>query len=200
MSDAVIRKQVERLGRPSVAMLDREIGRLDRNESYRRLLYGILAGLAVTAAAIILVTNLWVTVVRVDGSSMNPRLRMDDVVLAVKDNDPAKNSVIVFYLNNRLHIKRVIGTAGDLVDISEAGIVSVNGRTLDEPYVAEPSLGACDTKFPFQVPTGTVFVLGDNRAASMDSRDSQFGPVPREQIVGKVVCSVWPLKGAGKVL
>jgi len=199
MSNEVIRKQVDRLGRPSVGMIDREIGRLDRGESYRRLLRGVLASFLTVAAIIVLVTNLWATVLQVDGSSMNPLLHTGDIVLAVKGDHPAKNDVIAFYLNNKLQIKRVIAAAGDTVSIDGDGVVIVNGGKLNEPYVAGLSLGACDTEFPFQVPAGTFFVLGDNRAASMDSRDSQFGPVPKEQIIGKVIFSLWPLRGAGKV-
>jgi len=180
-------------------MLDEEIAWHERKKSYRRVAFGILISLIATAAAIVLITNLWLAVLQVDGSSMNPLLQMDEIVFAVRTDNPARGEVVALYYNNRLQIKRVIGIAGDTVNISSDGAVSVNGNRISEPYVAEKSLGTCDIEFPFQVPTGTVFVLGDNRADSMDSRDGRFGPVPREQIVGRIAYRAWPLREAGKV-
>ncbi|MCL2105702.1 MAG: signal peptidase I [Oscillospiraceae bacterium] len=195
----IIREQVDRLGRPGLPMLRREIARHERREAYVKLALGALAGLLAVTGAIIIVTNLWVTLLQVDGSSMNPLLRMDEVILAVNTDNPAKNDVIAFYHNNKLHIKRVIAAAGELVNIDDNGMVTVNGRPLAEPYVAQPSRGSCDIPFPYQVPDGTVFVLGDNRPSSLDSRDSRFGPVPKEQIVGRVVFRLWPLRGGSKL-
>jgi len=192
--DAILREQVERLGRPSEEMLDFEIGRLERSELYKRFVFGILAGLAAVVAAIIIATNLWVAVLQIDGSSMNPFLRMDEIVLAVRTDKPAKNDVVAFYINNKIYIKRVIAAGGDAVDMTQDGTVTVNGTILKEPYVAELCLGSCDIDFPVQVPPGTFFVLGDNRPASLDSRDSAFGTVGRERIIGKIVCRIWPLR------
>jgi len=198
-TDIKIRAQVDALGRPTIEMLNREIAWHERKESYRRLARGVLLTLITSMAAIILATNLWVSVLQIDGSSMNPLLEMDEIVLAAKGNNPQKKDVIAFYHNNKLFIKRVIATAGDRVEIKSNGAVFVNGTSIDEPYVADPSLGHCDISFPYQVPAGTVFVLGDNRGASTDSRDSRFGPIPREQIAGKVVFRIWPLSRTGKI-
>ena len=199
MKDSVVREQVRRLGRPAVDMLEREIARHERIEAYRRLACGILLSLVVTAALIILVTNLWLGVYQIDGTSMDPLLEIGEIVLTVKDDNPARGDVIAFYSSSKLLIKRVIATGGDRVEIGGDGAVFVNGNAINEPYVAEKSLGTCDIEFPFQVPAGTVFVLGDNRAVSTDSRSRGFGPVSREQIVGRVVRVLWPLRKAAKV-
>jgi len=199
MKDSVVREQVRRLGRPAVDMLEREIARHERIEAYRRLACGILLSLVVTAALIILVTNLWLGVYQIDGTSMDPLLEIGEIVLTVKDDSPARGDVIAFYSSSKLLIKRVIATGGDRVEIGGDGAVFVNGNAINEPYVAEKSLGTCDIEFPFQVPAGTVFVLGDNRAVSTDSRSRGFGPVSREQIVGRVVRVLWPLRKAAKV-
>ncbi|MCL2463312.1 MAG: signal peptidase I [Defluviitaleaceae bacterium] len=198
-NDARIREEVGRLGFPAEEMLEQEVARLERGEAYAKLTGRILAGLILLAAVIVLVTGLWLAVLQVDGSSMNPLLRMDEIVLAVNSDNPARNDVIAFTHNNKLHAKRVIAVAGDRVEIGQDGAVSVNGQALREPYVSELSLGNCDIEFPFQVPTGTVFVMGDNRPSSMDSRNSRFGTVDREQIVGKVLFRLWPLTRLGRV-
>jgi len=198
-SDNRIREQVDALGRPTVGMLDREITRIERAEAYRKLIRGILVGLTAAAAVIIIVTNLWLAVLQVDGSSMEPSLRMDEIILATRTDRPAKNDVIVFEHNNKTYIKRVIAAGGDRVDIREDGTLAVNGVMLKEPYVSELSIGSCDIDLPFQVPPETYFVLGDNRPASMDSRDSRIGPVGREQVVGKVIFRIWPILRLGAV-
>ncbi|MCL2487291.1 MAG: signal peptidase I [Oscillospiraceae bacterium] len=197
--DSRIREQVDRLGRPTVEMLDREIARLEKQTSYKKLLRGFLSTLLIAIAVIILVANLWLTVLQVDGSSMHPLLEMNEIVLAVKTDDPVQNDIIAFYHENKLYVKRVIATADDWVNINGDGIVSINGNILDEPYVAEPSIGTCDINFPFLVPPGTVFVLGDNRPVSLDSRRAGFGPVNKDRIDGRVIFRIWPLSKFGSV-
>ena len=198
-NDGLIREQVDRLGRPSIEMLEREIERLERKESLRQVGKGLLINLVTATAVIIIVTNLWLTILHVEGSSMNPLLHDDEIVLAFVNDDPGKSDVIVFYKNNELYIKRVIATAEDNVEIDRDGVVYINGEVFYEPYVAELSLGSSDIEFPYTVPAGTVFVLGDNRGISSDSRDSRFGPVDVDQIVGEVAFVIWPLSQLGKV-
>jgi len=198
-NDIRIREQVDRLGYPTVEMLDREIARQERKESYKRLTRGVLIGLVATAAVIIVITSLWVTVLQIDGSSMNPLLRMDEIVLVIKNDHPMKNDIIAFYQNNTLLVKRVIGTEDDQIEINDDGVVSVNGQVQNEPYVTELSLGNCDISFPYIVPPGTVFVLGDNRPVALDSRESRLGPVSKDQIVGVVKFRVWPLPRIGSI-
>ena len=193
-----VRAVIDRLGRPSLEMLEREIARQERGEAYRRLLFGVLGVLAVTAAAAVLLTNLWLNVLQIDGTSMTPRLQLNDVVLTMKTDSPAQKDVIAFYYNNKVYVKRVIGTAGDSIYISEEGVVSVNGGVLNEPYAAEPSLGGCDIDLPYLVPSGTVFVMGDNRVDSKDSRNG-LGPIDKELIIGKVVFTLWPFSRLGRV-
>jgi len=173
-------------------MFDREISRLERGKAYKRLATGILTGLAAAAAMILIATNLWVAVLQVEGTSMFPLLHENEIVLAVKNNRSAQGDVIAFNLGSKIYIKRVIASGGDQVDIRQDGTVHINGEALNEPYITESVLGSCDIAFPFQVPSGRVFVLGDNRPAAFDSRDSRFGTVSEDQIVGKVVCRIWP--------
>ena len=197
-SDGQVRAVVDRLGRPSLEVLDREIARQERRDAYAKLALRALLALILTASVVVLLTNLWLSVLQIDGTSMTPQLQLGDVVLAVKTDSPAQKDVISFYYNNKTYVKRVIGKSGDWIDISGEGIVSVNGRVLSEPYVAELGVGDCGIELPYQVPSGTVFVMGDNRPISKDSR-GPLGPIDKEQIIGKVVFRLWPLSRAGRV-
>ena len=112
---------------------------------------------------------------------------MNDVVLTVKTEHSVKGDISAFDNENKIYIKRVIAVGGDTLSIDQNGKVSVNGPASNESYVIELSLGNCDIQFPFQVPEGTYFVLGDNRPTALDSRESTFGTIGRDQIIGKVI-------------
>ena len=119
--------------------------------------------------------------------------------MAVKNSKFKQGDVVAFYYNNKILLKRVIGIAGDQIDIKDDGTVYVNGYPLDEPYLSEKNLGQTDLDYPYQVPDGKIFVMGDHRATSMDSRSTSIGCISSEFIVGKVVFRVWPLNELGKI-
>lgn len=150
--------------------------------------------LTVIAAIAVLLATLFLPVLQVSGSSMEPTLSDDDIILLIKTDNLSTGDLIGFYYQNKLLLKRVIGVAGDVIDIDEEGNVTVNGELLDEPYVTNKSIGECDIDLPYQVPENRVFVMGDNRATSIDSRSSVIGCIEEDQIVGKVLIRIYPFK------
>lgn len=87
----------------------------------------------------------------------------------------------------------------DWVDIDDSGNVTVNSEPLEEPYLAEKAFGQTNISLPYQVPEGRYFVMGDNRDASVDSRNTAVGPIAMDQVVGKVFFRIWPLREFGVV-
>ena len=187
------------LTRPTVEEIDREIGRRRCLQGYQRTLMSILCSLAVISAIVILVVTLWMPVLQITGSSMEPTLEDDQLVVTLKTKRCQQGDVIAFYHDNRLLIKRVIATAGQSVDVREDGTVLVDGVPLEEPYVKEKSRGACNIQLPYQVETGQIFVMGDDRPISVDSRSSLIGTISTEQILGQVLFRVWPLTEIGRI-
>ena len=184
---------------PTLDQMEEEISRLKYRKRYGRALRGTVYSLAVVAAVAILVATLWMPVLQITGASMAPTLVDGQFVVAVKKSEFQTGDITAFYYNNKILIKRVIASAGDWVDISENGDVYVNGVLLEEPYIKEKSLGECNIELPYQVPDGKVFVMGDDRAVSLDSRTTAVGPVSKEQVLGRVVFRVWPLSAFGRV-
>ena len=184
---------------PGTSALRDELSRMNQQSRFKRTFRNIVFALVAVAAAAVLVAMLVMPVLRIYGSSMTPTLQEGDVVVSVKRPEYETGDVLAFYYNNKVLVKRVIAGPGSWVDISEDGIVTVDGTPLDEPYVNELALGECDIKLPYQVAEGRYCVMGDHRATSVDSRSSAIGCVSKDQIVGKVVANIWPLNELGTV-
>lgn len=179
--------------------LNRELERKNYRKRYMRKLRSTISILIVVAAIAILIATVFLPVLQIYGRSMTPTVSAGDMVVSLKESKCKKGDIIAFYYNNKILVKRVIATSGQWVDINEAGDVTIDGKKLDEPYVKQKALGHCDIKLPYQVPEGKVFVMGDHRSVSVDSRKSSVGCVGKDQIVGKLGFRVWPLKKLGPV-
>lgn len=167
--------------------------RLKHKKEYNRVLRSTIYALLVVAAIAVLIATQFLPVLQVSGSSMEPTLADEDIIILAKTNSFQTGELCGFYWQNKLLLKRIIGTPGDIIDIKEDGTVFVNGEEIEEPYVSEKALGECDLTFPYQVPENRYFVMGDHRTVSIDSRSSVIGCVEKEQIIGKVIMRIWPL-------
>ena len=113
--------------------------------------------------------------------------------MSIKTSHFKPGDVIAFYYNNKILIKRVIATDGQYVDIKDDGTVLVDGVELDEPYIKEKSKGECNIQLPYQVGDGRIlFVMGDDRPISIDSRTNSMGTISNEKVLGRVLFKVWP--------
>ena len=130
---------------------------------------------------------------------MSPTLEHDEIVILLKTKDFDRGDLVGFYYQGKILLKRVIALPGEEVAIDAEGNVYVNGEILDEPYVTDKVLGDCDLTFPYKVPGTSYFVLGDQRANSVDSRNSVIGAISIEDIIGKVFLRVWPFSRFGLV-
>ena len=189
----------KRVENPGSQRLRQELDRVQYNKRYRGIIRSTVYVLLTVAAVAVLVATLLLPVLRIYGASMTPSLNEGDIVLSVKGMDFDRGDVVSFYYNNKILVKRVVAFEGEWVNIDEDGNVYVNGTLLDEPYLTEKAFGECDIQLPYQVPDGRIFVLGDHRATSVDSRSTTVGCVFEEQIVGKIVYRVWPFESFGPV-
>ena len=179
---------------PSRKQVETERKRYRRQKAYNKALRGTVYVLTIVAAVAVLIATLVLPVLQIEGTSMEPTLHNGDIVLLMKTTRFERGDLCGFTWNNKLLIKRVIGTPGDWIEIDTDGTIYRNGEALDEPYVQQKAFGECDLEFPFQVPQEQYFVVGDMRESSIDSRNTLIGCIPKDQIVGKVFFRVWPFE------
>lgn len=183
----------------TVENLERELHRENYKHSFSRLLRSTIYVLIIIVAVASVGATLFMPVVEITDSSMKPLVEDGDIVLTIKSSSFKTGDVVAFYYGNKILVKRVIGVQGDFVNIDKDGIVYVNGEKLEEDYVKEFLKGKSDIKYPVQVSDNSIFVLSDERNVLTDSRSENIGTIKKENIIGKVIFKVWPIKKIKKI-
>ena len=184
---------------PTMEQLQTELNRVQYRKRYNTVLKSTVYTLITVAAVAILVATLWLPVLQIYGSSMTPTMQNGDIVFTLKTSNFQNGDVLAFYYNNKILVKRVIACPGEWVDMEEDGTVFVNNQQISEPYVTDLAYGDTNIELPYQVPDGKLFVMGDHRSTSVDSRNTAVGCVAQEQVVGKIVFRIWPISQMGIV-
>ena len=184
---------------PTSEEIRKELNSEIHKQNFLKALKSTVYSLITVSAIAVLIAVLFLPVLRIYGTSMAPTMAEGDYVVSIKGAEFKTGDVIAFYYNNKILVKRVIAKSGEWVDIDSDGNVYVNSEELYEPYISEKAFGDCNIALPYQVPESRVFVMGDHRNVSVDSRNTAVGCVSEEQIVGKIVFRVWPLSGFGRV-
>lgn len=155
--------------------------------------HGVFISLIIVCIMLFIITTFMPFYV-VEGTSMSPTLKEDDVVCIKKTKTFHSGDLIAFQSNNKMLVRRVIALGGDKVNIDQDGYVFVNDKKVNDSYVRSRKDNPMrDEVFPYTVPTGKIFVLGDNRSSAIDSRMRDLGCVDNKEIIGKVVMKVYPI-------
>ena len=177
----------------------------DKTVNWKREVWDWAKSLLWAVLIVAVVFGFIIKPVEVKGFSMEPTLNNQDRLIVYKlMYTPKAGDVVILDENTGLDealVKRVIATEGQTVNIDDQGYVKVDGVYIDEPYIAEPIAEdrRGDHKYPVEVPDGCVFVMGDNRNHSTDSRSVQVSFVPIDDVVGKVVFRILPLNKIGVI-
>ena len=165
-----------------------------------RDLYEWVQSLVGSVLVVVAIFTFGIRMLGVDGHSMLNTLQHDDRLLVVNPifyHDYQYGDIVILRKNgvfdNDPIVKRVIAVGGQTVDIDfNAGVVYVDGEALEEDYIREPTYTAEGTEFPLTVPEGSIFVMGDNRNGSSDSRDYRLGTVDTRYVIGKAAFLIFP--------
>lgn len=171
-----------------------------KEEKSGREAYEWVQALVCSVLAVVVLFTFVIRLIGVDGHSMVPTLQDGDrllVTTSLLSGEYRYGDIVIIqkgtFADGDPIVKRVIATEGQTVDIDFAnGIVYVDGEALDEPYINEPTYTDEGTEFPLTVPEGSIFVMGDNRNRSDDSRNAELGTVDTRYVIGRAVFLLFP--------
>ncbi len=177
--------------------INAELEKEKYRRNYRNKLKSTIQVMIVVCAVSVLIATLVCPVLKIYGTSMTPTLEQGQIVVSISSRHVKTGQVIGVYYGNKILVKRCIASEGQWVDIDEEGDVYVDDKLIDEPYLTRKAFGECDIKLPYQVPEKTLFVMGDHRESSIDSRSTSIGCVSEEEVVGRIIFCIWPFEQLG---
>lgn len=172
----------------SIESIKEEIYRENYKYSFARILRSTIYVLLIIIALSIIVATIFMPVVEVTETSMN-NINNGDIILTLKTSKINKGDIIAFYHGNKILIKRVIAVSGEYVNIDYLGNIYVDGSELTE-YKDLTS----NRSYPLQVSNESVYVISDDVNNQNDSKNEEIGDIKKEDIIGKVILRVWPIK------
>ncbi len=176
----------------SIQEIEAELKRRKEKKKRIRFIKTLTYSAMIIIAFAIITSTSFFKILQVSGNSMEPNLHEGEILLTSNFFDFKKGDMIAFYYNDSVLIKRVIALEEDVVNIEDDGTVFVNSVKLEENYVKKLSYGNCDITFPYQVPKNSVFILGDNREVSIDSRSKSIGCISADRVIGKIQVKLNP--------
>lgn len=177
----------------SIDEIKNELNREKYKNSFSKILTNTLVIFVIILAVGSIIATMFMPVIEVTDSSMQPLINDEDIILTYKTNKFKNGDIVAFYFGNKILIKRVIGISGDYINIDVSGNVYINGSLIQEDYVKELKKGNSNVSFPLQVPANSIFVLSDVRDNTFDSRIEEIGSVKESDIIGKVILKIYPI-------
>lgn len=187
---------------PSSDQLKKELDRAKKKKDKKgskSFFASLVIAIIVVTAVVSVVTTRFFPIMKIEGNSMMPTLKNGNIAVAIRMNTLERGDICCFYSGSTVLCKRVIAVGGEIINIDANGVVYVDNRALNEPYVNDIDFGNADIVFPYLVPEHAYFVMGDNREVSKDSRYSEIGCVFEGQVIGKLVFNIWPVDDIGSI-
>lgn len=147
----------------------------------------------------LLISTYVIPLIRIYDDSMNYTLNKDDIMIYKRTKNISKGDIVAFYVDDKILIKRCIATSNDIINIDNEGNVYINDKLTYEKYITNKSYGKVSIDFPYKVEENSIFVLSDDRTDPSDSRNNLIGTINTNQIIGKIIYRVYPLKKIGKI-
>lgn len=143
------------------------------------------------------ISNYFFNSLRIFSNDMAPTIDKGSFVISLNTKKVQTGDIIIYQRENKIYVKRVVGLAGQTIDMDKNGNLFVDDQFVSEPYIEKHSLHPLSVSLPITVADDSYFVLGDNRVESMDSRLDLVGQVKKEEILGKAVFCVYPFESFG---
>lgn len=181
------KKEKIKIDELTIDLLEKEIKKENYKSRYALLLKNTIYTIVIIFAFCIILATLVMPIFKINGNSMSPTYNDGNIVFALNTKKFKANEIIAFYYENKILVRRIVATEGEWVNIKD-GIIYVDGNKV---FSDDRTFGYGDIEYPYQVPSGQLFVLSDNVKDSQDSRYSQIGCVKKDDIVGKVIFKLW---------